>query len=93
MNTSSKADKPEYDTLSLTSFVLIALSKSKGNTGIVRSMVENAKSQATMYVEKNGHIVTEPYQAALVAYALSVGRSSARGDAYTRMVAMQRESE
>ena len=53
-------------------------------------MVENAKTEAILYVERHLNEIHDPFQAALVTYALDIADSSSRQQAYNKLMTMKR---
>ncbi|KAI0217799.1 Alpha-2-macroglobulin-P [Lamellibrachia satsuma] len=76
-------------TVSLTAHVLAALSNSKGITGTAQTASAAAINDAISYVNEFLHKMDDPYQMALVTYALTTAMTSSRTEAFTKLYNMK----
>lgn len=78
--------------VALTAHVLIALERTaQALTGTAKTYGSQARHKAIKYLEKQLVSVRDPYEIALVAYALSLARSSEADTAHGMLLSMKRE--
>ncbi|XP_043206412.1 CD109 antigen-like [Amphibalanus amphitrite] len=78
----------------LTASVLISLHTIQEKLhGDAKAVVANAKALATQYLERSLHVLADPYELAITAYALTLVNSVDRELAFSRLVAARREVE
>ena len=78
-------DRAQLDNVSLTAYVLISMQKHQFLSGPARSCAEESKKLATSYLEQKLDNITDPFQIALVTYALHTTSSNLRNAAYFKM--------
>ena len=78
----------------LTANVLITLHEIQPKLqGVAKSTVATAKTGAMRYLERSLSVLTDPYEIAITAYALTLSNSVDRELAFSRLVAARREVE
>ncbi|XP_023346769.1 CD109 antigen [Eurytemora carolleeae] len=78
--------------VALTAHVLIALHNAASRlTGHVTKYCSTARQAAVRYLERNLDHLTDPYEMAISAYALTVTQSSESEEAYNKLFSMRRE--
>lgn len=97
MNLTSQRPKDsiKYRNISLTAHVLIALAKVKNLRGDISAQVSRAKTAAQKYLERMLHIIKDfrdPYEIAIVAYALTVTNSVVGEEAFNILDSHMREA-
>ena len=84
--------KQEYGYISLTAHVLIALQETAPKLyGDIKKYSSSSRQRAIRFLEKNLPKITDPYDLAIVAYALGLSRSAEADAAYGRLLSMKRE--
>uniref|UniRef100_T1K1D6 Alpha-macroglobulin receptor-binding domain-containing protein n=2 Tax=Tetranychus urticae TaxID=32264 RepID=T1K1D6_TETUR len=96
MNSSSKiaSDSVRYRNISLTAHVLISLSQLHGLSGHLSPLISNAKHTAVQYLEKMLAVVKshdDPYELAIVTYALTLANSADAESAFNELDNRMRE--
>lgn len=82
-----------FDNIPLTAFVLVTLCEVIDLEGEVRVKASSAKTRATRYLEKRLHIVNDPFDLALVTYALTLAGSVEQDAAFIKLDAIKYEQE
>ena len=78
--------------ISLTAHVLIALTETADKLqGDVKRFSNTGRQRAIKYLERHLPKVTDPYEIAILAYALSLSKSSEASAAYGKLLKMKRE--
>nr|CAH0103527.1 unnamed protein product [Daphnia galeata] len=80
--------------IALTAHVLIGLHQcSEGLEGSLKVLTATAKSRAVNYLERSMSRLTDPYEVAIVTYALTLTNSPAKESAFNAMHKIRREGE
>ena len=78
--------------ISLTAHVLIALTETADKLqGDVKRFSNTARQRAMKYLERHLAKVTDPYEVAVLAYALTIAKSPEANAAYGKLLTIKRE--
>lgn len=84
---------PRLNNIPLTAFVLITLCEVSNTPGDVRVHIASARARATRFLEKRVLAITDPYDMAIVTYALTLASSVEGEMAFLRLDKMKKEQE
>nr|BAR45627.1 macroglobulin complement-related 1 [Niponia nodulosa] len=76
---------PRYMNIPLTAFVLIAIGEIDDLPGQLRIRASSAKALATKFLERNYATITDPYEMAIVAYALTYVNSVEQEEVFQKL--------
>ena len=83
---------PEAGNIALTAHVLISLQETADKLyGEIKKYSSSARQRARRFLERNLPKITDPYELAIVSYALVLARSPEADAAYGRLLQMKRE--
>ncbi|GAB6026185.1 hypothetical protein CHUAL_012396 [Chamberlinius hualienensis] len=87
------AQYPKIHNIPLTAYVLITLCEVSNIPGDMRGKIASARNRAMKYLEKRVSAITDPYEMAIVTYALTLAGSVEGELAFLRLDRMKREQE
>lgn len=82
---------PRHNNIPLTAFVLIAFCEINNIHGDLRARVASSKARAMAYLEQKLSSITDPYEMAIVAYALTLCGSVDSEMAFLELDKMKKE--
>nr|BAR45629.1 macroglobulin complement-related 1 [Epanerchodus sp. RS-2014] len=93
MQTTARNLNPRTENIPLTAFVLIAIGEIDDLPGQLRIKASSAKSLATKFLENNYPSITDPYEMAITAYALTFVNSVEQDAVFQKLNEMRRKGE
>ncbi|CAH1797576.1 unnamed protein product [Owenia fusiformis] len=82
-------EQRQLSNVTITAHTLISLTLNTHLTGEARARVENAKSLAVHYLEKNLNSIVDAYQMSIVTYALHIANSVQKNAAFRKLESMK----